>query len=172
MKPGRWVLGVVVASSGVLAAAAFASAAPKDGLDRADLAAVRQATVQYHDAAVADTEGGYDLLDVCFDDKDAGTGMGYHLVQGINDTHLDPLRPEALVYEPTADGHPGHLVAVEYIVPMSLSSTPPEVMGMPLHANEGLGLWVLHAWVWRGNPDGVMADFNPNVDLCPEPPTG
>ena len=167
MRPGRWVLGAIVASSAVLAASALASAAPKHELDRSDLARVRQATVQFHDYSVADTTGGYDLLDVCFDDPANGAGMGYHLVKGINDTHLDPLQPEALVYEPTADGHPGHLVAVEYIVPMSLSATAPEVMGMPLHANPGLGLWVLHAWVWRGNPDGVMADFNPNVALCP-----
>lgn len=165
MRPARWVMGTIVVSSLVIAAAAFAGAAPEHELHRSDLARVRQATVQYRDPAVADTVGGYDLLDVCFDDPVDG-GMGYHLVKGI-DAVLDPDVPEALVYEPTADGRPGRLVGVEYIVPMSLSETAPEVLGVPLHANLDLGLWVLHAWVWRGNPNGVLADYNPNVALCP-----
>lgn len=25
----------------------------------------------------------------------------------------------------------------------------------------------LHAWIWKGNPNGVFADFNPKVS-CPE----
>ncbi len=167
MKPGRWVLGVFVGSSVLLAATAFAGAAPKHELDRSDLARVRQATVAFRDPAIAQTVGGYDLLDVCFDDPTTGDGMGYHLVKGIDDTVLDPLAPEALVYAPTEDGRPGKLVGVEYIVPMALRDEAPEVMGIPLHANPDLGLWVLHAWIWQGNPNGVLADFNPNVAACP-----
>lgn len=167
MRRGRWLVGVVIGSSTVLAVAAVAGAAPEQRIGPRDLAAVRQATLQYRDAAAAEADG-YALLDVCFEDEVNDAGMGYHLLKGVNDAVLDPEAPEALVYEPTPDGGLGRLVGVEYIVPMSLSATAPEVMGVPLHANETLGLWVLHAWVWRGNPNGVLADYNPTVALCPD----
>jgi hypothetical protein len=167
MRRARWLVAVVTASSAVLVVAALAGAAPEHRIGQDDLAAVRQATLQYRDPAAAEADG-YELLDVCFEDEANDAGMGYHLLKGVNDTVLDPLAPEALVYEPTSDGGLGRLVGVEYIVPLSLSATAPEVMGVPLHANEALGLWVLHAWVWRGNPDGVIADYNPTVALCPD----
>jgi hypothetical protein len=90
--------------------------------------------------------------------------MGYHYLKGV-DASLDPLAPEALVYEPTSHGL--RLVGVEYIVPLSQSNSAPQVLGQTLHANTGLGLWVLHAWIWRPNPAGMFKDFNPNVADCP-----
>ncbi len=153
-----------VAACTSLALAGLAATGSPSGADgpvgRGDLARVRQATTQFHDVSAA-TQAGYDLLDVCFDD--ASGGMGIHYLKGV-DAHLDPLVPEALVYEVTDQGP--KLVSVEYIVPMSSSETAPQVLGQSLHANPDLGLWVLHAWIWKGNPAGVFADFNPNVRAC------
>lgn len=30
-----------------------------------------------------------------------------------------------------------------------------------------LEVWKLHAWLFRPNPDGVFADYNPWVSMCP-----
>ena len=54
------------------------------------------------------------------------------------------------------------LVAVEWV-----STTPGDVLGIPLHLNDNLGVWVLHAWIWKFNPDGLLTDFNPRVGDCP-----
>ena len=51
-----------------------------------------------------------------------------------------------------------------------MSTTPGRVPGIgELHLNENLGVYVLHAWVWKYNPNGVFADFNPRVGDCPAP---
>jgi hypothetical protein len=136
------------------------AAADPEPLPRAELAEVQAATAKYHveQAAIDD---GYELLDVCFDSSEGG--MGYHYVKGI-DAHLDPLAPEALVYELTDHGL--KLVAVEYIVPMALSATAPSVLGQDLHEFPSLSLWILHAWIWQPNPDNMFADYNPQVAHC------
>ncbi len=59
--------------------------------------------------------------------------MGYHWFDhdAIEDTVLDPLQPEAFVYEPLPNGKL-HLVAVEWIVPSELWDAehdhPPSVL--------------------------------------------
>lgn len=164
MRRLHWGVAAVAATTTAVVGLALTSpaGANDDQIPRAELARVRAATAEYHSVAAAEADG-YTLLDVCFDDPDKG-GMGYHYVKGIDDV-LDPLAPEALVYEPTPQGL--KLVAVEYIVPMSLSNTAPSVLGHPLHENKDLGLWVLHAWIWQPNPAGMFEDFNPNVTACP-----
>ena len=115
------------------------------------LAGVRAATARYHDLDAA-VDDGYTNFDLCFD------SMGEHFGRpsAIGDGTLDATAPEALVYAHVGDRL--QLVAVEYV-----STEPGEVLGIPLHFNPTVGLWVLHAWVWKHNPDGVHADFNPNV---------
>lgn len=119
-----------------------------------DLARVRQATLQFHDVQAALDSGRIDL-NLCFDQ------MGQHYADPatFGDGVLDPDAPEALVY--ADDGDSLQLVAVEWV-----STTPGEVLGVPLHLNQALGVWVLHAWVWHGNPDGTLADFNPTIGDC------
>ena len=132
------------------------------------LAQVRQATVQFHDVADAEAAG-YEKFLPCFDDPVEG-GMGQHWANMalIGDGIADPAKPEVLVYEP----HNGkyQLVAVEYVLPPSEQYTeanPPELLGAKYHFEDGLGIWALHAYVWRGNPSGVNSDFSPNVRMCP-----
>lgn len=93
--------------------------------------------------------------------------MGYHYVNfNLLDLDLDPSNPEILVFVPGDDGEL-RLGAVEYAIPIDLwdegSVVPPRILGQPLHANEELGLYVLHAWIYVENPSGVFADWNPEV---------
>jgi len=61
------------------------------------------------------------------------------------------------------------LVAVEYIVPWTAwaPAAPPQLFGRPFFRNTTLHLWALHAWIWRPNPSGMFANYNPAVKLCP-----
>jgi hypothetical protein len=132
---------------------------------RSTLDDLRTATARYHSVTQAEKAGYVEFLD-CFDSP-AG-GMGQHYVNlGALDGTVDPLAPESLVYEVVDDKL--KLVGVEYIVPGGLvdPADPPELFGEHFHENTALGVWVLHAWVWKANPDGVFADFNPDVGACP-----
>lgn len=123
------------------------------GTNRA-LAQVRQATHQYHDVEAA-IEAGYEPTDHCV------PGMGYHYVNPtMVDGALDPEQPEVVIYAPGDEGL--ELVAVEY-----LSTDPGSALfGEHLHYTPPIDLHALHAWVWRGNPDGVFAHHNESVH-CP-----
>jgi hypothetical protein len=162
VRPLRVIALALAFTSTLVGGLSVAAGAKDDGVPRAELARVRAATARYHDLAAAKADG-YELLDVCF--EDASGGMGYHYTKGI-DAELDPLAPEALVYEPTPHGL--KLVGVEYIVPTELAAAAPVVLGRPLHEHGVLPLWILHAWIWRPNPSGMFADFNPSVGGCPE----
>jgi hypothetical protein len=140
-------------------------AAPAAGASN-QFAGVRQATAAFHDVGKAEAAG-YEKFLPCFDAPGVG-GMGQHYVDfGAMDGVVEPTHPEALVYEPRGDSM--KLVAVEYLVPQAAwtSAEPPSLFGEEFHRNDTLGIWALHAWIWRPNPDGVHADFNPNVALCP-----
>ena len=131
------------------------------------LAAVRAATARYQrvEEAVAD---GYETDGHCVAHPAGAGAMGYHYVNpSLMDDELSVDAPEALVYAPRRDGGM-RLVAVEWLVPLPLATEAPELLGHHFHANEAVGIWGLHAWVWQHNPDGVFADFNPRVS-CPEP---
>lgn len=140
--------------------------APATAASKASLAQLRQATTAYHSLGAAEAAG-YEKFLPCFDSPGVG-GMGQHFadLSSIDGT-IDRLHPEVLVYEPRPDGY--KLVAVEYVVPQSewTASDPPMLFGEHFHRNDTLGIWALHAWIWRGNSLGVHADFNPNVRLCP-----
>ena len=138
---------------------------------QSDLAKIRRATAQFHRTETAKAAG-YDLrpgLDHCFDNPGVG-GMGFHYIDAAAlDTKVDLLHPEAMVYIPSPDGL--QLGAVEYIIPQDQwdatgSTEPPMLMGMHLHLNKDLHVYIMHAWVWKNNPRGVWEDWNPNVS-CP-----
>ena len=144
-----------------------ATAAPSQG--QSELAAVRQATGQYRDVerAVAD---GYEASGPCV------PGMGYHYVNNaLFGAPLDPVKPAALLYAPKPNGEL-KLIGVEYFVVdadqdvATHNAVRPELFGkrfdgpMPGH---GPGMPVhydLHAYIWQGNPAGVLATENANID--------
>jgi len=131
---------------------------------RQQLAALRRATAQYHDFDAATQSGMWEVpVPSPLECLDGATGgMGYHFVNPNNFGVLDPTRPQALIYEPEQDGSM-RLVAAEFIVFAPESAPPPVLFGQQYHWNTRFQIWALHAWVWRGNPDGVFADYNPVV---------
>jgi len=134
-----------------------------------DLKVLKKMTTPYQDLAVAKAAGWKDLVTDCMADPQLG-GMGFHFADVARfDTTLDANRPEILVYAPTRQGG-FHLSAVEYAVPVAAwtKADPPMLFGIPFHVNQQFGLWVLHAWVWRDNPSGVFADWNPVVSCTPK----
>jgi hypothetical protein len=151
------------AALGLVAGLAPAGQAADEENHQPELARVRAATAAYHDVSVAEGAGYQILLD-CF--QSAEGGMGQHYVQTTHlDAVLDPLDPEAMVYEVRPDGL--HLGAVEYIVPKPVSPNPPSLFGQTFLSNDALNLWVLHAWIWRPNPTGMFKNYNPSVRPCP-----
>ncbi len=195
MKPGRKRLAlallaaaslVAVASIGRIATAAPAAphqqASPAAALQD-ELAQVRQATARFHDVDNA-TAAGYQLgwvnganvriLTNCVSNPTAGA-MGYHYINPalVADNAVDLTKPEALVYESAPNGGL-KLVAVEWIVRSAQSnppgvSEPPSVLGMQMHIlvpPPGPAFYLMHAWIWKHNPAGIMTDWNPNVS-CP-----
>jgi hypothetical protein len=154
---------IAAAVAGVLSLGLMA--VPASG-SQAQFASVRQATASFH--AVANAEAaGYEQFLPCFDLPGVG-GMGQHFADMASiDGTVEANHPEVLVYEPASSGY--RLVAVEYVVPQAAwsSTAPPELFGEHFHRNDTLGIWALHAWIWRPNADGMHADFNPAVALCP-----
>ncbi len=163
----RALLGVLAPTAvvaGLLGSPATGAAAP--GNDQ--LAAVRAATDTFHDVNSAQAAG-YVLLPLpCFDKPGTG-GMGIHYLKGLFVTSTPKAsEPQVLVYE--VDGSQLNLVAVEYIVPyqkVAANAQAPSLFGQDFHHNNALGLWYLHAWIWKPNSLGMFADYNPRVDLCP-----
>ena len=168
-------------------AAAHDDAAHGAGLQH-ELAQVRIATARFHDLDKA-LEAGYELgwvngagiriIRGCVahpTDPTAGA-MGYHYFKKelMDELAVDPLQPEALVYAPGEDGEL-ELAAVEWVVrgpdsnPPGPSPAPiPTVLGMEMHILvpfPGPAFYLMHAWVWRPNPAGMFADWNPEV-TCP-----
>ncbi len=162
------------AALAVLAISASAAIA-REG-DGGGVRAVRHATAPFRQLAKA-TAAGYGLLKdaagISCIDNPAG-GMGVHHVNGalVGDDTVNALTPEALVYEPQANGKM-RLVAVEYVVFQArwdaTHSAPPSLFG---HTFEAVGatnrygippFYELHAWIWKHNPAGMFADWNPRV---------
>ena len=147
-----------------------AAATPETAAARAgspSLAAARAATARFHRFDVAKAAG-YDFLfmNMCMVDgsgADLG-GMGYHYVNtSLLDASLDVTRPEAVLYEPGPNGQL-RLVGLEYVIPAAAwtSPEPPELLGRQLTLN-AFDLWALHVWLWKRNPSGLYADWNPRV---------
>jgi len=136
------------------------------------LAATRAATARFHRLAVAEAAG-YSLFPGCFASPEGGMGVHYVNFDSVADGKVDPLAPEALVYEPRAHGKM-KLVAVEWVVIASswTGTRPPEVLGHPLtfvDSPNQFGLppfYELHAWLWHFNPLGMFYEWNPRVSCA------
>lgn len=127
-----------------------------------ELLKARAATAKYRQFSRA-IEDGYADINVVV------PNMGYHYMKSsLADATFDIRKPEILVYNKKINGS-FELVAVEYAVPISLTPyTAPEGFtgsGDVWERNTDFGLWLLHAWVWQFNPDGVFHDTNPQVHL-------
>ncbi|WP_332761080.1 hypothetical protein [Pseudarthrobacter sp.] len=160
---------IAAVSAGMLASMLGIGVASADS--RNALAEVRQATTQYHDVSAA-IAAGYQPVGECV------PGMGFHYVNFSQFGQMDPLVPDALTYAANKTGQL-RLVAAEWFKvdadqDLATDTDRPSMFGkafdgpmlghapgMPIHYD-------LHAYLWQGNPDGVLATYNPNV-YCPEP---
>jgi len=146
-----------------------------------DLAAARDGTEAYVDVETAEADG-YGLppegpLHECIVSLDDTGAMGLHYINGdlVGDTELDPATPEALVYEPAADGGLT-LVALEYVVFAEAwdeaNAEPPMLFDQMFmlveepNRYELPSFYALHVWIWKDNPSGLYDNFNPDV-ICP-----
>jgi hypothetical protein len=141
---------------------------------------VHNATAKYVDLNVALGEG-FVQATPCVSGPDTGA-MGVHFVlpARISAGVLNPTEPEALIYEPMANGAM-RLVGVEFIVLASVwqanngASSVPALDGNLLNyvaAPNRYGLpdfYEIHVWAWRHNPKGSYADWNTHVTCAQQP---
>ncbi|WP_198028644.1 hypothetical protein [Mesorhizobium sp. WSM3626] len=159
--------GLVMAGAMLAVCTTFAQAhqeAPAGAPDASLLAEkVRAANSRFLDVNAATAEG---YAPIPCASGITGGAMGIHYVNGgyLKDDKIDIARPEAVMYEPMADGTL-KLVAVEYIASKGPASLEGQLFNFNSAPNRyGLGeFYELHVWAWKGNPTGTFADMNPKV---------
>jgi hypothetical protein len=161
------------------------TAAQRLVLDR-QLAAAKKATAKYQDIDVAKADGYFQVTQFI-------PGLGLHLANlRIPTSTFDPSKPQVLLYEPDSKGNLV-LVGVAYEFLHTNDTPPAGFAGgsdvWHYHTNlcfqrggsvtiarddaackavGGLAFqrqtaWLLHAWIWKTNPDGVFTEVNPRV---------
>jgi len=164
----------MLALAGTVTTVAPASAASDLAIaDRVELAMVKAATARYVYEPLAIADGyirGDD--DQCVEVPGLGA-MGIHYVNPQRIGRLDPRRPDTLLYMPGPNGR-RQLVGVEYFQAdgdgnLGTDGDRPSLFGQPFDGpmpGHGPGQpphYDLHAWLWRHNPAGMFAPFNPQL---------
>jgi hypothetical protein len=143
---------------------------------RAQLREVRRATRAFRDVDAARAAGYKAAPDCAHDPKYGAMGIHYANPSLVADGRLDPLHPEILVYQPHGDGTLS-LGAVEYFQPdadqdLDTDGDKPSLFGVPfdgpmLGHEPGMPKhYDLHVWLYKHNPAGLFAAWNPQV-RCP-----
>jgi hypothetical protein len=153
---------------------------------RRQLASAKAATAKYRDIDAARADGYFQVTQFI-------PGLGLHLANlRIPNTQFDPARPQILLYQPESGGKL-RLVGVAYQYVHLNDTPPAGFAGgadvwhyhtdlcfqkggsvtiafddAACKAVGGLAFqkqtaWLLHAWVWKANPDGVFTEVNPKV---------
>ena len=167
---------IVIAGTAITVATAASASA-----GRSDLAAAKHATAKFRELKVAEAAGYGLFVDAkgiaCIDIPGMG-GMGVHYANGplVGDPAINATTPEALVYAPDESGHL-RLAALEYVVLQgawdALHSSRPSLFGQPFNftpAGNRFGLppyYSLHVWLFKHNPAGTFAMWNPKVSCGP-----
>ena len=140
--------------------------------DGSQLAELRQVTERYKSLDAAKLAGYATQITPCWAHHSAGA-MGYHYGNtSIFDATVDLLQPEVVIYEPEKNGRM-NLVGLEYIVPLDAwqaahhdlndPTDVPQLLGQKFTRHSFLPIFKLHIWLWRNNPSGTYADWNPKV---------
>ncbi len=132
------------------------------------IAAAKSATAKYRSLAAAKADGYIQVTQFI-------PGLGLHLANlGISNRIFDPARPQVLLYQPDRSGKLV-LVGVAYsIAHTGLDDPQPagfagnaDVCAQPCRKMGGYfqakTAWLLHAWIWKTNPDGLFTENNPSV---------
>ncbi len=138
-----------------------------------DVRRAREATRRFRDIDVA-RAAGYTSTSECAQDPKYG-GMGIHYANSalVADGKLDIAKPEILVYQPQPGGKL-RLGAVEYFQAdadqdLATDADRPSLFSMPfdgpmLGHEPGMPIhYDLHVWLYRHNPAGLFAMWNPTV---------
>ena len=127
------------------------------------VATLRRVTARYHDLDVAKSEG-FVLLHECENRPDEGpVGAVYYNPGRLLDGKIDPASPDALIYEPPRrDGGQPKLVGAEFAT-LDAGQPAPEFLGHTFQREEEFGVFGLHVWIWRHNPEGMFEEANPTV---------
>ncbi|MEP7200997.1 MAG: hypothetical protein ABI894_00195 [Ilumatobacteraceae bacterium] len=173
---------IIATTSGTAVSVAYASHGHDDNnsINR-ELKRVKRATQQFRKLSVAQDAGYGLLLDkdgiACIDMPDMGA-MGVHYAKGaiVPDGAIDPLTPEAVVYEPDEHGRL-RLVALEYVVFKDAwdaqHASPPSLFGQEFNSTpvgnrfDLPAYYSLHVWLYKNNPAGMFEVWNPNVTCTP-----
>jgi hypothetical protein len=137
-----------------------------------NLTDLRRVTARFHSIEEAKLAGYSTQITPCWAHHSAG-GMGYHFGNtNLFDATVDLLNPETVIYEPQAGGHM-KFVGMEYIVPLDAwgaaghdlnnPNDVPQLLGQKFTRHSFLPIFKLHIWLWRDNPSGTFADWNPKV---------
>ena len=122
---------------------------------------LQRVTARYHNLQAA-LDDDFVLLHPCEARGDEGpVGTVYVNIARLMDGVIDPESPDALIYEPATNGAL-RLVGVEFAVP-NTGQNPPTFLGATFQSEPEFGVYALHAWVWRTNPEGLFAETNPRV---------
>ena len=133
---------------------------------RRDLATLARVTAPFHSFKKAVAAGWSAQITPCMTDPAGAGGMGFHYGNtALIDGTVRVEEPELLLYEPQRNGRL-RLVAVEYIIPYTYHSrgaAAPVLFGQEFKQNDTFQLWGLHVWLWKENPSGLFASWNPRV---------
>jgi hypothetical protein len=141
---------------------------------------VRRATARYRDINVALGEGFVPATPCVSGPNEGAMGVHYVLGSRVGDGVLKAREPEALIYEPQADGSL-RLVGVEFIVLVQdwLKNNPPQsTPALEGHLTNLVGepnryglpsFYEIHVWAWEDNPNGSFADWNTDVNCNHQP---
>ena len=161
----------------ILASIAYAATGLTDPVVLKELAQVRQVTAKYHDVNVALADGFIPTLD-CVQSPEGVMGIHYINPARLMDPAINILEPEILLY--VKSGNDLKLQGVEYFYGIGAPDTKlddlprplpasPVIFGRPLdgpmelHEPGQPPHYDLHLWLWKANPSGIFAPFNPNV---------
>jgi hypothetical protein len=135
----------------------------------AQLAALRRVTASFHEFSSGSAAGWSTQITPCMTDPGGAGGMGFHYGNtALIDGTASVEKPQLLLYEPEKNGNL-RLVAVEYIIPYAFhprDAAPPVLFGQQFQQVDAFQLWGLHAWIWKENPSGIFAPWNPTVDCA------
>lgn len=115
-------------------------------------------------------ENGYENTERCIATDDGGYGIPFVKADADRSGGTDPNDPPILLYQLTTNWS-YQLMGAEWYVPTSEAPGPPRLFGRDFHAGtdghspatdqpEHYGL---HAWLFRANPRGLFATYNPTV---------
>jgi hypothetical protein len=173
---------LALAAALLVPAIAGAHPGPHGGGEKADhptkeLREARRATREFRDVRKA-RAAGYEAASPCESDPKYGAmGIHYANPELVADGELEITRPEILVYQPTRSGKL-RLGAIEYFAvdadqDLDTDEDRPFLFDLPFdgpmlgHNPQMPKHYDLHVWLYRHNPAGMFAMWNPNVH-CPD----